>query len=107
MTAQCPEEERPSLPEAIRERLSQALCTLRDIFYGMTLYDWVRELQKARGEVEQAFTLIVFGDLLGIPILTPYYTMRLIPYMVPRLESWKRCMLRERDICELFDQEIG
>ncbi len=92
---------------AIRERLIRTFCTLRDIFYGMTLYDWVLELQKARGEVEQAFTLIVFGDLLGIPILTPYYTMRLLPYMVPRIETWRRSMLRERDICELFDQEIG
>lgn len=88
-------------------RLRAAGCTLRDIFYGMTLHDWVLELQKARGEVEQAFTLIVFGDLLGIPILTPYYTLRLLPYMVPRLEAWRRSMLRERDICELFDQEIG
>lgn len=107
MTDQCPGKERRLLREAVRERLNQTFCALRDILYGMTLYDWVRELQKARGEVERAFTLIVFGDLLGIPILTPYYTLRLIPYMVPRLESWRRCMLRERDICELFDQEIG
>ncbi len=88
-------------------RLRAAGCTLRDILYGMALYDWVLELQKARGEVERAFTLIVFGDLLGIPILTPYYTMRLLPYMVPRIEAWRRSVLREQDICELFDQEIG
>lgn len=100
-------EERTPLLERLECRLRAAGRALRDILYGMTLYDWVLEMQKARGEVERAFTLIVFGDLLGIPILTPYYTMRLIPYMVPRLEAWRRCMLRERDICELFDQEIG
>ncbi len=91
----------------VTDRLRAAGRALRDILYGMTLYDWVLELEKARGEVERAFTLIVFGDLLGIPILTPYYTMRLIPYMVPRLESWRHCMLRERDLTDLFDQEIG
>lgn len=107
MTGQRSEKEPDSPQKTIRERLNQTFCALRDILYGMALYDWVRELQKARGEVEQAFTLIVFGDLLGIPILTPYYTLRLIPYMVPRLESWRRFMLRERDISELFDQEIG
>jgi hypothetical protein len=73
--------------EELECRLRDAGCALRDILYGMTLYDWVLELQKARGEVERVFTLLVFGDLLGIPILTPYYTMRLLPYMVPRIEA--------------------
>ncbi|MBC7226841.1 MAG: hypothetical protein H5T61_06355 [Thermoflexales bacterium] len=101
------EREYRRLLEQLECRLRAAGRALRDVLYGMTLYDWVLELQKARGEVEQAFTLLVFGDLLGIPILTPYYTLRLIPYMVPRIEAWRRSMLRERDICELFDQEIG
>lgn len=73
----------------------------------MTVYDWTRELEKARNEHERLFTLIVFGDLLGIPLLSPYYTLRLIPYMTPTLESWRRSMLRERDLTDLIDQEIG
>jgi len=80
---------------------------LRDILYGMTLYEWAREFEKARGEVERIFTLLVFGELLGIPILPPYYVLRLLPYAVPRLEGWRRSLLRERDFTELFDQEIG
>jgi len=27
--------------------------------------------------------------------------------MVPRIEAWRRSMLRERDLTDLFDQEIG
>jgi hypothetical protein len=73
----------------------------------MTIYDWVRELEKARNEQDRLFTLIVYGDLLGIPLLPPYYTLRLIPYMVPNLEGWRRSMLRERDLTDLIDQEIG
>ena len=73
----------------------------------MTVYDWVHELQRARSEQERLFTLIVYGDLLGIPILPPYYTLRLLPFMVPSLENWRRSMLRERDLTDLIDQEIG
>ncbi len=98
---------RQQLLEALECRLRDAGCALRDILYGMTLYDWVLEMEKARGEVERVFTLLVFGDLLGIPILTPYYTLRLLPYAVPRIEMWRRSMLRERDLTDLFDQEIG
>lgn len=98
---------RPSWAEQLRDRLRAAGSTLRDILYGMTLYDWELEMKKARGEVERAFILLVFGDLLGVPILPPYYTLRLLPYAVSRLEGWKRCMLREKDLIDLCDQEIG
>jgi hypothetical protein len=81
--------------------------TLGEVIYGMTVYDWVHELQKARNEQERLFTLIVYGDLLGIPILPPYYTLRLLPFLVPSLENWRRSMLRERDLTDLINQEIG
>ncbi len=84
-----------------------ALRTLREVIYGMTVYDWVHELEKARHEQERLFTLIIYGDLLGVPILPPYYTLRLLPFMVPTFENWRRSMLRERDLTDLIDQEIG
>ena len=96
---------------SMRERgmnfTKDALKVIREVFYGMTVYDWVRELEKARNEQNRLFTLIVFGDLVGIPLIPPYYTLRLIPYMVPVLETWQHSILRERDFTDLFDQEIG
>ena len=80
-----------------------ALHVVREVFYGMTVYGWVRELDKARNEHNRLFTTLVFGDLIGVPILPPYYTLRLIPYLVPHLEGWRRSMLRERDLTDLID----
>lgn len=93
--------------QGLESGIEKALQTLRDVIYGMTVYDWVHELNKARNEQERLFTVIVYGDLLGIPILPPYYTLRLLPFMVPILENWRRSMLRERDFTDLIDQEIG
>ncbi len=87
--------------------IEEALQVVREVLYGMTIYDWVRELDKTRNERNRLFTLIVFGDLIGVPILPPYYTLRLIPYIMPNFESWQRSMLRERDLTDLIDQEIG
>ena len=95
------------MPANVKTLASKGFITLREILYGMTVYDWVRELEKARNEQDRLFTLIVFGDLLGVPFLPPYYALRLIPYIVPTLQTWKRSMLRERDFTDLFDQEIG
>jgi len=85
-------------------KLARAFC---QVIYGMTIYDMVRELDKARANLEHLFILAVFGDLLGVPILPPYYSLRLLPYIVPTLETWRRSMLREKDFADLFDQEIG
>jgi hypothetical protein len=76
--------------------------TLREVFYGMALHDMVRHVQRTRGSMEHLFILITLGDLVGVPILPPYYSLRLLPYVVPEINSWKRRLLRERDIVDLL-----
>ena len=77
-----------------------------DFIYGATIYEMVRDLKKERASLEHLFILIVFGDILGIPVLPPYYTLRLLPYVVPNMSTWRRSMLRERDLTDLCDQDI-
>ena len=88
-------------------RVRAFVGALRDILYGMTVYEWKREIEKERGSVQRLFVLITFGDLLGVPILPPYYSLRLLPYVVPLIRSWRYSLLRERDLTDLFDQDIG
>jgi hypothetical protein len=75
---------------------------VREFLYGMTVFEWVRDMQRKRGEIERLFVLITFGDIVGIPILPPYYTLRLLPYIVPTINRWKRSLLRERDLTDLI-----
>jgi hypothetical protein len=86
--------------------IKSAVKTVGEIFYGATIYEMVRDLNKERSHIEHLFILIVFGDFLGIPILPPYYTLRLLPYVVPNIAGWKRTMLRERDLTDLCEQEL-
>jgi hypothetical protein len=94
-------------PSRGRQRLTQAAKALVDMFYGATVYDWIREIEKERGMLERVFVLATFGDLLGVPILPPYYALRLLPYVVPAIEGWRHSMLRERDLVDLLDGELG
>jgi len=76
------------------------LQTLREIMYGMASHDMSRYALRTRASMEHLFILITMGDLLGVPILPPYYSLRLLPYVVPQVSTWKRRMLRERDLTD-------
>jgi hypothetical protein len=90
----------------LRNRLGSAARAFLDMLYGASIYEMVRDLNKERAHLEHLFVLVVFGDMLGVPILPPYYTLRLLPYVIPQMTGWRRSMLRERDITDLCDQEI-
>ncbi len=90
----------------VKNFLGNSVRTVREILYGMTIYEMVRDLHKERGQREQLFALIVFGDMLGVPILPPYYTLRLLPYIVTSLPGLKMRISRERDFTDLCDTEI-
>lgn len=90
----------------IKSRLSAVRRALGEFLYGMTVHELAVETRHARSELDRLFMLVVFGDLIGLPILPPYYSMRLLPYVVPALQRWKRSALRERDITDLARVDI-
>ncbi len=90
--------------QGFRRRLKAACRTAGGILYGMTTFGWARDLRRGRAEAEMLFLLIAFGDLLGLPIIPPLYSLRLLPFVMTRIESWKRIMLRERDWTDLVAQ---
>lgn len=76
------------------------LDSVLEFLYGMAGHDMTRFALKTRGSMEHLFILITMGDMLGVPILPPYYSLRILPYVVPQIATWKRRMLRERDLTD-------
>ncbi len=79
---------------------SKVKASVLDFIYGMASHEMARQALKTRGSMEHLFILITMGDLLGVPILPPYYSLRLLPYVVPQISTWKRRMLREKDLTD-------
>jgi hypothetical protein len=80
--------------------IKHCLKVIRKWLYGMTGYEIVLYATRLRQDMENLFILATLGDLIGLPILPPYYSLHLIPYLIPQIASWKRQMLRERDFVE-------
>ena len=90
----------------LRPFLKGVVRTAAEMLYGATIWEMVRDVHKERGQRERLFILLVFGDLLGIPVLPSYYSLRLLPYIARSLELWRESLSRPRDLTDLCDQEI-
>lgn len=76
------------------------LHALKSLFYGMAAHGHVSAALKTRMHLEHLFMFITLGDMLGIPVLPPYYSLRILPYAVPNIKSWKMRVFRERDFTD-------
>jgi hypothetical protein len=92
--------------DTIVSRFRRLPRALKEILYGMTVHEMDLELRREKGDLDHLFMLVVFGDLVGLPLLPPYYSMRLLPYILPSLETWKRSLLRERDLTDFASIDI-
>jgi hypothetical protein len=79
------------------------LNAIKEFLFGFAVHDHVVFAAKTRAGLDDLLTVVTFGDMLGIPVFTPYYSLRLLPYVLPRLHGWKRRMLIERDLVDALD----
>lgn len=87
-------------------RSNGILASLREFVFGMTGYEFVRHAAELRGSLETLFMVNVVGDMIGLPVIPPYYALRLMPYLVPHVTAWRRRVLREREVTEDHDFDL-
>ncbi len=76
------------------------LTALHEFLYGFTSYEFERHAVEMRASLETLFMTLTLGDILGLPILPPYYSLRLLPFVVPNITTWKRRVMREREFSD-------
>jgi hypothetical protein len=97
----------PTRDTAPRSRGSLGLLgALREFMYGMAGYEFARHALATRAALENIFLLTLVGDMIGIPVIPPYYSLRLLPFVVPDVAMWKRRVLRERESSEGHDYHL-
>jgi hypothetical protein len=94
------------LQKELKKILKSFLRASREFIYGMTTYETVHYNLAKRGSLEHLFFLLTLGDLIGVPIVRPYYSLRLLPFVATRIDIWKHLILREKDITDTAS-EIG
>lgn len=88
------------------DRLSAGWEAIKQFLYGMTGHEFARHAVEMRHEMEAIFMVVTLGDLIGVPILPPIYSLRLLPYVVPELATWKRHMARRKEFWEKEEYDM-
>jgi hypothetical protein len=79
------------------------LAALREFIYGMAGYEFARQAVEMRTALETVFMVTVVGDMVGLPVLPPYYSLRLLPYVTPEIATWRRRVLRDRELVDTHE----
>lgn len=73
---------------------------VKQFLWGFLFFEWYHELQHARSRYNDVMNLILFGELLGIPLMNSSIGLRLLPYALPDLRAWKHRQLEDHPVEE-------
>jgi hypothetical protein len=79
---------------------------IRDFLYGLTGYAFVHHAREMKQDAEALFLLVTIGDVVGLPVMPPAYALRLLPYVVPRMATWKRRLARPKEFWEKEELDL-
>jgi len=79
---------------------------MKQFLYGLTGYEFARYAVETRHELESIFMIVTLGDLIGVPVLPPIYSLRLLPYVAPEIGMWKRCLARRKEFWEREEYDL-
>lgn len=82
------------------------LAAFRELLYGMTGHEFARQALAMRASLETIFMVMCVGDIIGLPVIPPFYSLRLLPFVVPQIATWRRRVLRERHFTEEHDFDM-
>jgi hypothetical protein len=88
------------------DKWKERLKGIREFMFGMVGMEMAGHAMEMRASLESLFMLATVGDMIGVPIIPPYYSLRLLPYVVPNIASWKRRVLRAREFTDEHDYHL-
>jgi hypothetical protein len=93
-------------PASSLSKREQFLKAVREFMYGMVGMELAGHALEMRASLENLFMLATVGDMLGLPVMPPFYSLRLLPYLVPQVSTWKRRVMREREFTDEHDYHL-
>jgi hypothetical protein len=95
-----------SASSRLKNWMSNSSRAIREFLYGMVNLEFTEHALEMRASVESLFMLATVGDMIGVPVMPPYYSLRLLPFIIPQISTWRRRVLREREFSDEHDYHL-
>jgi hypothetical protein len=79
---------------------------IKDFVYGLTGFQFVQHAREMKHEAETLFFLVTLGDLVGLPIMPPVYSLRLLPCIAPEIVKWKHQLAGKKEFWEKEEYDL-
>ncbi|MFQ5711713.1 MAG: hypothetical protein ACE5GD_08035 [Candidatus Geothermarchaeales archaeon] len=86
-----------------KRREENRWSAIKEFLFGLLAFDTHRGYLSMWSKHRDVFMLLTLGDVFGIPVLPPYYSLRILPYFIHDIKQWKRRLLRERHVFALIN----
>jgi len=73
---------------------------LKEFAYGMFILDPLLTIWKMKYNVDTYTMLLLYGDMVGFPLVSPIYKLNLLIYLYGKIPNWKKEIIKEKDITE-------
>ena len=73
---------------------------VKEFLWGLAFLEMYRETLKEKRKYEDVMNIVLLGEFLGIPLMNSTITLKLLPYLFPELQHWRRRQLTEQDITD-------
>ena len=80
---------------------------LRDLFFGIFYYGMYQQIVHTARKYKDVVHVLVVGELLGVPSLSNYYTLRLLPYVLDEITQVKKIVTKDYDVLELLHEGLA
>lgn len=90
----------------LEDRVKALKAWIRDFLYGMFYHQLYIDTMKFSSTYKDFIMLLVYGEMIGIPILSNTLTMRILPYVLKDIYGWRVRVLREKDLTDVTP-EVG
>lgn len=73
---------------------------VRDFLYGLIFHQLYMDTIKYSRSYKDLVMLLVYGEAIGLPLLSNTIAFKILPYILKDVYGWKIRMLKERDLTD-------
>jgi hypothetical protein len=86
--------------ETVGGRLRRLWRAAREVAWGLAVFDTYHEVKLEAQRHQDAFDLLILGEMIGIPLMNTTVGLRLLPYALGGLEHFRERFLREPEVLD-------